>query len=49
MRHSCLFADGRSGSPAVYATARDVLGNVYLANLWGVDVANVAPDADDRW
>lgn len=36
------FADGRS-QPIVYATARDAQGNVYLANLWQMDVANVAP------
>ncbi len=39
---SHVFADGRS-VPTVYATARDVLGNVYLANLWSIDVANVSP------
>lgn len=36
------FADGRS-QPTVYATARDAQGNVYLANSWQVNVANVAP------
>ncbi len=36
------FADGRS-TPTLYATARDVQGNIYQANLWRLDVANVPP------
>ena len=37
-----IFADGRSG-PTVYATARDAQSNIYLANLWQIDVTNVPP------